>query len=256
MQASSRRMTGGVRGRRMHGVLVGGADRAHAAAAHGRRGGHQGLRAPGAHQPGLRSAQHHVGRHSRAHQHSTSLGRTARSYFEQIRRRIAALPEVVAAGISTNATPPDNGWMTPSSRFSAEHGAEQKQVRAQFRQPGILHGAAHSGAARPAVDQRGDRAAARAGGHQSDHGAPVLAERRRARTTDSRSPSEGDDRPLQPGRARTATDWLQIVGVVADARDDGLRNPVKPAVYVPYTLQHAHVHADPGAHARWLRSRC
>ncbi|WP_222705528.1 FtsX-like permease family protein [Terriglobus albidus] len=27
-----------------------------------------------------------------------------------------------------------------------------------------------------------------------------------------------------------------IVGVVADARNDGLRNPVKPAVFIPYTL--------------------
>src|SRR5207249_8094427 len=31
-------------------------------------------------------------------------------FFEQIRARIAAMPEVVAAGISTNATPPSNGW--------------------------------------------------------------------------------------------------------------------------------------------------
>ncbi|HEX8879267.1 MAG TPA: ABC transporter permease, partial [Candidatus Acidoferrum sp.] len=30
--------------------------------------------------------------------------------------------------------------------------------------------------------------------------------------------------------------WLQVIGVVADARDDGLRNPVKPAVYVPFSL--------------------
>jgi ABC-type antimicrobial peptide transport system permease subunit len=29
---------------------------------------------------------------------------------------------------------------------------------------------------------------------------------------------------------------MQIIGVVADARNDGLRKPVKPAVYVPYTL--------------------
>ena len=28
--------------------------------------------------------------------------------------------------------------------------------------------------------------------------------------------------------------WMQIIGVVADARDDGLRKPVMPAVYVPY----------------------
>ena len=30
-------------------------------------------------------------------------------YFEQIRSRIAAMPQVVSAGISTNATPPANG---------------------------------------------------------------------------------------------------------------------------------------------------
>ncbi|HEX8879268.1 MAG TPA: hypothetical protein VF749_04525 [Candidatus Acidoferrum sp.] len=31
------------------------------------------------------------------------------NYFEQLREHIAALPEVVSAGISTNATPPWNG---------------------------------------------------------------------------------------------------------------------------------------------------
>jgi hypothetical protein len=31
--------------------------------------------------------------------------------------------------------------------------------------------------------------------------------------------------------------WIQIVGIVADVCDDGLRNPIKPAVYVPYSLQ-------------------
>src|SRR5262249_29824878 len=30
--------------------------------------------------------------------------------------------------------------------------------------------------------------------------------------------------------------WLQVVGVVEDARNDGLANPVTPAVYLPYTL--------------------
>jgi hypothetical protein len=30
--------------------------------------------------------------------------------------------------------------------------------------------------------------------------------------------------------------WLQIIGIVADARDDGLRKPVKSAVFVPFTL--------------------
>jgi putative ABC transport system permease protein len=31
-------------------------------------------------------------------------------------------------------------------------------------------------------------------------------------------------------------DWMEIVGIVADARNDGLSKPVKPAIYVPYTV--------------------
>ena len=42
--------------------------------------------------------------------------------------------------------------------------------------------------------------------------------------------------PYQPA-ASGSDGWLEIVGVVADARNDGLRNPIKPAVFVPYTLQ-------------------
>jgi hypothetical protein len=30
--------------------------------------------------------------------------------------------------------------------------------------------------------------------------------------------------------------WLQIVGVIADKRDDGLRKPILPEAFVPYTL--------------------
>jgi len=30
--------------------------------------------------------------------------------------------------------------------------------------------------------------------------------------------------------------WVQVVGVVADTPNNGLRDPVSPTVYVPYTL--------------------
>ena len=30
--------------------------------------------------------------------------------------------------------------------------------------------------------------------------------------------------------------WLRIVGIVADKRDDGLRNPILPEAFIPYTL--------------------
>ena len=45
-----------------------------------------------------------------------------------------------------------------------------------------------------------------------------------------------DEPPYSPAAAGS-DGWLQIVGIVADARNDGLRNPIKPAFYVPYTLK-------------------
>lgn len=35
--------------------------------------------------------------------------------------------------------------------------------------------------------------------------------------------------------AKDSNSWMQIIGVVADARDDGLSRPVKPAIFVPFT---------------------
>ena len=45
-----------------------------------------------------------------------------------------------------------------------------------------------------------------------------------------------DEPPYSPAAAG-AGGWLQIIGVVADTRNDGLRNPIKAAFYVPYTLK-------------------
>ena len=36
--------------------------------------------------------------------------------------------------------------------------------------------------------------------------------------------------------AERPDDWLEIIGVVGDARDDGLDHPVKPAVFLPYSF--------------------
>jgi hypothetical protein len=33
-----------------------------------------------------------------------------------------------------------------------------------------------------------------------------------------------------------AESWLPIVGIVDDFLDDGLRNPIQPAIFVPYTV--------------------
>lgn len=36
--------------------------------------------------------------------------------------------------------------------------------------------------------------------------------------------------------AQAPDDWLQIIGIVGDARNDGLDHPVKPAVFLPYSF--------------------
>ena len=55
-------------------------------------------------------------------------------YFEQIRAALADLPGVVGAGISTNATPPSNGWDTRFEIFGQSANQEQ-QARTNFVNP-------------------------------------------------------------------------------------------------------------------------
>ena len=50
-------------------------------------------------------------------------------------------------------------------------------------------------------------------------------------------------------------DWLQIVGVVADKRDDGLMKPIVPETFVPYTLS-MHMWTQILVRSEVPRSRC
>ena len=154
-------------------------------------------------------------------------------YFEQIRAKIAAMPQVLAAGISTNATPPSSGWRQNIEIMG--NTAEKPEVRVNFVSPEYFpllkipiaqgrlwdHAETLRGAPLAVINQtmakqywpNGD-----AIGHQL------------------RIPSLKDQPPYQ--RAVPGSDgWLQIIGIVADARDDGLRNPVKPGVYIPFSTQ-------------------
>jgi len=48
-----------------------------------------------------------------------------------------------------------------------------------------------------------------------------------------------DNPPTILSAQKISEAWLAIIGVVEDARNAGLRDPIKPAVYVPYTLSMA-----------------
>jgi predicted permease len=153
-------------------------------------------------------------------------------YFEQLRARIAAMPQVVAAGISTNATPPDNGWRQ-NIEVLGSTAAEKPEVRVNFVDPSYFsllkiplaqgrlwdHTENMRGAALMVINQTMARQFWPNGdaiGHQV------------------KIPSLKDQPPYQR-TAPGADSYFQIIGIAADVKDDGLRNPIKPQVYVPFT---------------------
>jgi predicted permease len=155
-------------------------------------------------------------------------------YFEQIRARIAAMPQVVAAGISTNATPPANGGDNRIEIMGTSV-AEKPVVRVNFVSTEyfpVLRIPLAQGRVWDAADTR--RGAQLAVINQTM--ARQYWPKGDAIGHEFRIPGLKNEPPYAPAAAGSEG-WLEIVGVVADARNDGLRNPIKPAVYVPYTLR-------------------
>jgi ABC-type antimicrobial peptide transport system permease subunit len=144
------------------------------------------------------------------------------------------MPELVSAGISTNATPPSNGWDQPIEIFGRPAG-QQQQVRANF-----VSSEYFSVLRIPLVQ-----------GRLWDHPEIVRGARMAVinQTMARQYWPHGDalgkllripDLKGEPPFSQAVPDsnsWLQIIGVAGDARDDGLRKPIKPAVFVPFTLR-------------------
>jgi predicted permease len=167
------------------------------------------------------------------HENTHMAWQSRSQYFEQIRARIAEIPQVIEAAISTNATPPSNGSQTTIEILGSTL-AEKPEVRLN------LVSSEYFSLLRIPLKQ----------GRLWDHaetmrGASVavinltMAKQYwpdgNAIGQQVKVPMLKAEPPFSPSAAGSDS-WLQIVGVVEDARDDGLRNPIKPAVYVPYTL--------------------
>jgi putative ABC transport system permease protein len=232
MQASTRRMTAGVRGRRIHGALVaaqvaltllllssaGGALRGFVRLMHTSLG----YDPHNAMSVGIP-----------VHDNTYMTWAERAQFFEQLRQRIAAMPEVMFAGISTNATPPNNGWNT-HFEILGKPVPEERELRTNFVSPEyftVLHIPLLQGRMFDSAEtMRGARLAIvnQTLAHQfwplgEAVGQQVRVPKLKGEPPYSLSASESDQ-------------WLQIIGVVADARDDGLREAIKPAIYVPYTM--------------------
>lgn len=233
MGASSRRTTGGAGGKRLHGLLIAGQVALTLVL----------LTAAGAAIKGFFALMHvHLGYDPHntmsvgipVHENTYMSWADRAAFFDQIRLRIATTPGVVGAGISTDATPPHNGWNT-HFEILGQPVPEDQVARTNCISPEyftVLHIPLLAGRVwNHAEALRGARVAlvnqtmARQYWPQGD-----------AIGRQIRVPQLKTDPPYSPS-APDSDKWLQVIGIVGDARDDGLRQPVKPGIYVPYTLK-------------------
>jgi len=232
MQANTRKITAGVHGRRTHSILIAGQIALTLLLLAGAGVAMQGF---------VRMMRVNLGYDPHnamsvgipVHDNSYTTWEARRAYFHQLLQKVRETPDVVSAGISTNATPPDNGW---EQRFeiSGKPVGEQQRARINFISPeyfSVLH--------IPLLQGRiWDES-------ETMHGSKLaLINQTLARQyfpngeavgSSIRVPELKGEPPFQLAVAGSDS-WFQVVGIVGDANDDGLRNPIKPSVFVPYTI--------------------
>jgi predicted permease len=154
------------------------------------------------------------------------------AYLEQIREKIASVPGVTTAALGTDATPPYAGAAS-TFNIDGNRDREQPEARVMLVSPqyfAALHIPLLQGRIWSADENsRGDFVA-------------IVNHAFAARYLSS---SNALSRQLSvPGLATwgplavtssQSTAWRQILGVVGDARDDGVDRPVVPAIYLPYS---------------------
>jgi putative ABC transport system permease protein len=233
MQSSSRRTTGAARGKRTHGALVAAQIALTllllTSAAASVNGFIRVVRANLGYDPhNVMSVGIPLHRNAHVSWEDRSV------YFERIRARVAGMPEVVAAAISTNATPPSNGSDLNFEIFGRPS-TRQQQVRVNFVSPEYFH-VLHIPLSQGRLWDR----------HEIAHGARLaLINFTMARQYWPQGDALGKELRLpdlkgEPPLEQVAPDsdtWLRVIGIVADARNDGLRKPIKPAVFVPFSLR-------------------
>jgi predicted permease len=156
------------------------------------------------------------------------------AYFEQIREKIASVPGISTVAMAADATPPNAGG-DQSFELSATGTGDGEQPQARV----MLVDQRYFAALRIPLLQ----------GHiwnedENDRG-DFIAVVNQAFATRYLASSNAMGRQLRiPGlkpqnryqiASAQSTAWRQIIGVVGDARNDGLEHPVVPAIYLPYT---------------------
>jgi len=154
------------------------------------------------------------------------------TYIEQIREKIASVPGVTTVAVGTDATPPHAG---AERSFNIGGTADREEPQARV----MLVGPQYFAALRiPLLQGRVWNADENARGD-------FIAVVNRAFEARYLSSSNALGRQLRipsltsqnrfAAASAHSTAWRQIIGVVGDARDDGVDRPVVPAIYLPYS---------------------
>ena len=156
------------------------------------------------------------------------------AYIEQIQGKIASVPGVTVVGVGIDATPPSiDAFYEKSFEIDGTGDREQPQARV------ILVGQRYFDALRIPLLQ------GRIWNADENTRGDFLAVVNRAFAARYLASSNAVGQQLRiPGltplndyqiASAQSTAWRQIIGVVGDARNDGVDHPVAPAIYVPYT---------------------
>jgi predicted permease len=154
------------------------------------------------------------------------------AYIEQIRQKIASLPRVSTVAVGIDATPPD---ADVQSSFIVDGSGDGEQPQARV----MLVDQRYFAALRiPLLEGRVWNADENSRGD-------FIAVVNHAFSTRYLSSSQAMGRQLRiPGLtahmryevvSAQSTAWRQIIGVVGDARNGGVDQPVVPAIFIPYT---------------------
>jgi predicted permease len=168
------------------------------------------------------------------HENSYTTWEARSAYFERLQEKIASTPDVTATAVAIGAVPPNNGWNSPFEILGKNLLGNQ-QVRASFVSReyfGVLH-----------IPLLQGRLWSRTETLRAAHVAIINQTMAReywpsgdALGRQIRLPKLLSNPPYQlsgPG----SDDWVEIIGIAGDVLNDGLRNPVQPAAYLPYTFR-------------------
>ena len=175
------------------------------------------------------------------HFHDTAQWRRIQSreartaYIEQIREKIASAPGILTVAVGTDATPPYSDPVNTDSSFNIDGTRDREQSQARV----ILVGQQYFAALHIPLLQ------GRIWNTDENTRGDFIAVVNRAFATRYLSSSNAMGRQLRiaglpfqddfTASSAQSTAWRQIIGVVGDARNDGVDRPVVPAIYLPYT---------------------